>query len=316
MIFDWQVAGAFAFGALIGWYVYYVNRYRTGDIQIGDVVTLIGAIGGSAVLALFDRKTDLFGAYGVGLAVGFFGYFIVLAVLVKMSSNFDRDWFLDGRRKDPQEGYGYGTNTRPTIAPMAINVLGTPTPTPPPQVAAPGIQFIGVNPGEAAALPAPAEAPRPLELPNAATGRVHTVCASVWAESGPTGPFRNSANGFVIEVAHRLGLTLSGTVDQMVAQAEARGWTRLAGDAEAREAAAQGRFVLAAVKADDYDPPRLHGQAAVVAADPRQARSGLPRGYWGSDSPEVAEAGGMAAPLSRCFPADVRSRIVYLAREM
>ncbi len=94
-----QIAGAICFGALIGWYVYYINRYRKSDVQLSDIVTLIGAIGGGAVLALFKAGTDLFGGYGIGLAIGFFGYFIVLIFLVGISKNFDVDWFLDGRRK-------------------------------------------------------------------------------------------------------------------------------------------------------------------------------------------------------------------------
>src|SRR5689334_17685344 len=96
-----QLWGAGCFGALIGWYVYYINRYRKSDVQLGDLVTVIGVIGGSAVLALFPAGSDLFGAYGVGLAVGFFAYFLTLIVLVGVSPNFDVDWFLDGRRKLP-----------------------------------------------------------------------------------------------------------------------------------------------------------------------------------------------------------------------
>jgi len=96
-----QLIGAACFGAIIGWYVYYINRYRKGDVQLSDLVTVIGAIGGGAVLALFPAKTDLFGAYGIGLAIGFFGYFVVLIFLVGISKNFESDWFLDGRRKMP-----------------------------------------------------------------------------------------------------------------------------------------------------------------------------------------------------------------------
>ncbi len=116
---DLQLGGAFAFGYLIGWYVYYVNRYRTGDVQISDITTVLGVIGGGAVLALFDAKTDLFGAYGIGLATGFFSYFLVLIVLVGVSKNFDADWFLDGRRVRPLEPYYIPEGTRPTITPMS-----------------------------------------------------------------------------------------------------------------------------------------------------------------------------------------------------
>jgi hypothetical protein len=94
-----QMLGAGCFGAVVGWYLYYVNRYRKDDIKLADVVTLIGAIGGAAVTTLFPAKTDLFGAYGIGLAVGFFAYFLILLVMVRISDKFAVEWFLDGRRK-------------------------------------------------------------------------------------------------------------------------------------------------------------------------------------------------------------------------
>ena len=102
---DIQIMGAFAFGVIIGWYVYFINRYRKSDVQLGDLVTVIGIIGGGSVLALFPEQTDLFGAYGIGLAVGFFAYFIVLIFLVGSSKNFNMDFFLDGRRKKPEDPY-------------------------------------------------------------------------------------------------------------------------------------------------------------------------------------------------------------------
>lgn len=118
-----QREGAFAFGLVIGWFLYYVNRYRK-EVTLADLTTVIGAIGGGAVLALFPAKTDLFGAYGVGLAVGFFAYFVVLAVLVTLSKNFDVDFLLDGRRKLPDgKAVGYGPTPE---KPMADD--GTPLP--------------------------------------------------------------------------------------------------------------------------------------------------------------------------------------------
>ena len=112
-----QMLGAGCFGAVVGWYIYYVNRYRKDDIKLADVVTLIGAIGGAAITTLFPAKTDLFGAYGIGLAIGFFGYFLVLLVMVRISKKFAVEWFLDGRRIKPapeetREG------ARDTVAPM------------------------------------------------------------------------------------------------------------------------------------------------------------------------------------------------------
>src|SRR5918992_65743 len=92
-----QLVGAGAFGAVVGWYVYYINRWRKDDVQLSDIVTLVGAIGGAAVLALFPAKSDLFGAYGIGLAAGFFMYFFILVVLVNKAPGFTAGWFLDGR---------------------------------------------------------------------------------------------------------------------------------------------------------------------------------------------------------------------------
>ena len=100
-----QLIGAGCFGAILGWYLYYINRYRSGPVDFGDIITILGAIGGAGVLALFPSGTDLFGAYGIGLAIGFFGYYLILIGMVTRSQNFDSDYFLDGRRKAPQPPY-------------------------------------------------------------------------------------------------------------------------------------------------------------------------------------------------------------------
>lgn len=113
-----QLIGAGAFGMIVGWYVYFINRYRTGNVQFSDLTTLVGIIGGGALLAIFEAGTDLFGAYGIGLATGFFGYFLVLLIMVKVSKNFNVDWFLDGRRKSAVEGESIPPGTAETIKPM------------------------------------------------------------------------------------------------------------------------------------------------------------------------------------------------------
>jgi hypothetical protein len=73
-------AGALAFGLVIGWVTYRTLRRRSGRAKITDVATVIGAVAGAGVTAIFDKPT-LFGYYGVGLAIGFFGY---LAVAMKV----------------------------------------------------------------------------------------------------------------------------------------------------------------------------------------------------------------------------------------
>ena len=114
-----QQMGAFGFGLVIGWFLYFVNRYRKDDVTFGDLTTVIGAVGGGAVTALFgEASAELFGAYGLGLASGFFGYFLVLIILVAASKNFDADFFLDGRRKRPEEPWYVPDGMRPPMLSM------------------------------------------------------------------------------------------------------------------------------------------------------------------------------------------------------
>jgi hypothetical protein len=116
-----EIYGSFAFGAVLGWFLYFTNRYRKGDTQLSDVATLLGVIGGGAATALFgDAKTTLFAAYGLGLAAGFFAYFIVLIVMVNMSGGaFGVTWFLDVRRRKPKDNEIIPEGTRITTAPMS-----------------------------------------------------------------------------------------------------------------------------------------------------------------------------------------------------
>jgi hypothetical protein len=113
-----QALGAFGFGALIGWYVYFINRYRKDNISPTDLATLVGVLGGGTILAIFPKSTDLFGAYGIGLAVGFFGYFVILHHMVKKSDNFNNDWFLDGRRNKLADNEVIPEGTDATSHPM------------------------------------------------------------------------------------------------------------------------------------------------------------------------------------------------------
>ena len=120
-----QILGAIGFGTVIGWYVYFINRYRAGGVQLSDLATVVGVLGGAGILALFPAGSDLFGAYGIGLALGFFGYFLVLIVLVTVSKNFEADWFLDGRRKRPEEPfYVPGEIVTPPRPPMVTEEDG------------------------------------------------------------------------------------------------------------------------------------------------------------------------------------------------
>lgn len=69
-------AGAICFGVVIGWITYRTLRRKGETAGLTDIATVIGAVGGAAVTALFKAET-MFGWYSIGLAAGFFLYFLV-----------------------------------------------------------------------------------------------------------------------------------------------------------------------------------------------------------------------------------------------
>jgi NhaP-type Na+/H+ or K+/H+ antiporter len=79
--------GAICFGLVIGWITYRTLR-RSDAAAVSDIATVIGAVGGGAVLGIF-KLGDSFGWYAIGLAVGFFGY---LGVSLKMEPALTRTW--------------------------------------------------------------------------------------------------------------------------------------------------------------------------------------------------------------------------------
>jgi hypothetical protein len=123
-----RLIGAGTFGLIIGWRLYFTDRYRTAAVDFQDIGQVISIIGGAAVLALFQAGSELFGAYGIGLALGFFAYHLRLASMVRRSPNFDDDFFLDGRRKKLAPDEFIPDYVRPTVAAMGeITLPSQPT---------------------------------------------------------------------------------------------------------------------------------------------------------------------------------------------
>lgn len=81
--------GAIAFGLVVGWITYRTLRRREGGAQISDLSAVIAAIGGGAVTAIPFNDPDVFGAYAIGLAVGFFGYLVTSSLLVRDKRKID-----------------------------------------------------------------------------------------------------------------------------------------------------------------------------------------------------------------------------------
>jgi uncharacterized membrane protein YeaQ/YmgE (transglycosylase-associated protein family) len=72
--------GAVLFGIVVGWVTYRTLVRRTDGVALSDIATVIGAVGGGAVVGLFDSER-LFGLYSIGLAIGFFAYLLLFFVL-------------------------------------------------------------------------------------------------------------------------------------------------------------------------------------------------------------------------------------------
>lgn len=69
--------GATCFGAALGWFTYFTLRYKK-DHVISDLGAVIAALGGGAVPKLFASGSTVFAYYELGLAIGFFGYVMIL----------------------------------------------------------------------------------------------------------------------------------------------------------------------------------------------------------------------------------------------
>lgn len=79
--------GSICFGAVVGWITYYTMRKNTQPRVLSDLTVIVSALVGPAILAVFPApvagtKQTMFGYYGMGLAAGFFAYYIVFVLLL------------------------------------------------------------------------------------------------------------------------------------------------------------------------------------------------------------------------------------------
>ncbi|MFZ1878597.1 MAG: hypothetical protein WAU41_00410 [Gaiellaceae bacterium] len=72
--------GAVLFGVVVGWITYRTLVRRTDGVALSDIATVVGAIGGGAVVVHFNNP-HLFGLYSIGLAAGFFAYLLLFYAL-------------------------------------------------------------------------------------------------------------------------------------------------------------------------------------------------------------------------------------------
>lgn len=68
--------GALAFGAVMGWIAYRTLRFMETKPTWQDLATIAATLLGATITTIF-RDPTVFGAYCIGLAVGFFAYLLV-----------------------------------------------------------------------------------------------------------------------------------------------------------------------------------------------------------------------------------------------
>jgi len=79
-------SGAFWFGVVIGFITYRTLKHKK-DSGLSDIATVIGAVGGGAVLALFPMEGGRFDIYAIGLATGFFFYLVLSLVIIAVTKD-------------------------------------------------------------------------------------------------------------------------------------------------------------------------------------------------------------------------------------
>jgi len=67
--------GAVCFGIVVGWVTHRTIIRKTTDAALTDIAAVLGSIGGAVVTGLYGEP-EAFGAYAIGLLVGFFAYLI------------------------------------------------------------------------------------------------------------------------------------------------------------------------------------------------------------------------------------------------
>jgi len=117
---------------------------------------------------------------------------------------------------------------------------------------------------------------------------------------------RSDCSGFARAVAARLGVTLTGMADDIVAEIATAPWSTIADGPTAAAQAAQGRLVIAGLNGADQQVPDPHGHVVVIVAGPL-AHGLYPTAYWG----QLGGVGKKDMTLNWAWRAGDRDHVVY-----
>ena len=75
--------GAGALGLVLGWVLYFSIRGKAGQISVTEFAAIVAAVVGGTVTGTITGDPKMLGAYGLGLAAGFFALLILTALFVR-----------------------------------------------------------------------------------------------------------------------------------------------------------------------------------------------------------------------------------------
>jgi O-antigen/teichoic acid export membrane protein len=78
---DTTATGIFFMGFVFGYLLYYAVRHSK-EFNIDLLSSAIGAVGGGAVIGLFEKNEHWIGPYGIGIGCGFLFYLILALILI------------------------------------------------------------------------------------------------------------------------------------------------------------------------------------------------------------------------------------------
>jgi hypothetical protein len=121
-----------------------------------------------------------------------------------------------------------------------------------------------------------------------------------------------NCNEFVIAVAAKCGITLSGNADQIMSEITGPGWEQLGHDGvKASAAAADGALVVGGMTSQALGD--AHGHVVIVVKGPL-AHGKYPTAYWGSQNPAIRQDGGVGTTVNYSFNTNDRDRVIYACR--
>lgn len=105
--------------------------------------------------------------------------------------------------------------------------------------------------------------------------RIIEACRFAWPAN------QSDCSGFVREVAKAIKVSLSGQANEIVDQISGPGWTKIRNGIDAKQAADEGKFVIAGLKGSEQQEPSPHGHVVVVVSGPLH-NGKYPTAYWGA----------------------------------